>query len=112
MKTMLCSLVLVFAAVLVGCSRQSAAQTCVAGPNEKCPSDLTISEFQEIKSLEAKYNPKPPTPPQEIKIRYMGLVTDFQQQKPQGFHWDEKKMRWVKDPAPGSGVVPTASPRQ
>lgn len=70
--------------------------SCVAGPNEKCPSDLQIREWTEIKALEAKY--APPTPTDDDRIRYQGLVSDWNKNIPTGFHWDTVKTRWVVNP--------------
>lgn len=110
MKTLLCGIVLVLASTLLGCTHKSAAQTCVAGPDEKCPSDLTIKELDEIKAMEKKFSP--PKPSDAERVRYIGLVGDFGQQKPKGYHWDDAKLRWVKDPAPIASTSPVPPPNK
>ena len=86
----------------LGCSRgASASSGCVAGPDEKCPSDLYFKEKAQMKALEEKY--KPPVVPEEDRIKYLGLsalVNGIEQQPPTGFHWDMAKVRYVKNPAP------------
>lgn len=107
MKTLVCGILLLLALTLLGCSHKpaSAAQTCIAGPDEKCPSDLTIKELDEIKAMEKKF--APPKPTDAERVRYIGLVGDFGQQKPKDYHWDDAKLRWVKDPSAVAATAPT-----
>ncbi len=102
-------IIIVLAIVIVAASpayfwarHHVAASACVAGPEEQCPSDIQLSERAEMRKLEEKY--KQPVPEKEGRIRYGGLVADFSAGAPKDFHWDEKKMRWVKNPPPAPTV--------
>lgn len=65
--------------------------TCVAGPDEQCPSDLWWAEYQKYRVLEKKY-----TPPQEVADQMSGMALRLAKQIPDGFIVSDEKKRWVK----------------
>jgi hypothetical protein len=118
MKTLVCSFMLILAMALTGCSRQS-AQTCVAGTGEICASDITLKELDEQHVVEDKY--KAPVLPQDVKLRYLGILTDINSARPKGYKMDDKKRRWVvcqaidavcrfDGPAPVTASTPAPAP--
>ena len=75
---------------------------CSAGPNEICPSDLWVADYQKLVALRKKY-----TAPQDIQDMMAGMTNRLASQIPQGYGWDENKQRFVKTPEP---VKPAATP--
>lgn len=77
------------------------AYTCVAGPDEQCPSDQWIKEYREFKGLVNKYQA-----PQAIQDQMNGMRQRLSAQIPQGYDMDEKKERWVKQKPPLAAQAP------
>jgi len=115
MKTLLTIGALAFAALLTGCSHKSSAQaqTCVAGPDEICPSDIELGEVTEMKALNDAFQKKLKAfqdSNAESRIRYNGLDRTLALEAPKGYQWDEKKNRWVKTPAQAASSTPVPAP--
>jgi hypothetical protein len=88
-----------------------APSNCVAGTDELCPTDFQLNELKEYRALEAKFvalNAKIQAQIHDDQVRMKGLEKDFSEGAPQGYNWDNKKMRWVK--APPAPVQTPAAP--
>jgi hypothetical protein len=88
---------------VTGPDHKPAPYACVAGPDEKCASDLWFSDYTKLMALVKKY-----TPPQEIQDEMAGMRLRLSQQIPAGYGWDDGKKRFVKLPAP----PPTPTPEK
>lgn len=66
---------------------------CVAGPDEKCASDLWMADYEKLIALQKKY-----AAPQDVIDMMSGLRMRLSQQVPAGFGWDDEKKRFVKLP--------------
>jgi len=80
-----------------------AKYTCVAGPDEVCPSDLWVTDYQKMKAIMAPY-----VAPQEKQDLANGIAVRLNREIPPGYYFDEKKLRFVK--AQVSTNAPIASP--
>lgn len=113
MKTLLTISALIVLLVLFGCSRKPAAQACVAGPGEICPSDIQLREVKEMQAIDASFQKRLKQfqdDNAEPRIRYNGLLKTVSDERPKGYDWDTQKSRWVKTPAPVANSSPAPSP--
>lgn len=98
--------------------------SCVAGPDEICPSDLWMEDYEKFLSIQSKYRPAPPPPPkmsQEMQDQLTGMIVRLNSQIPKGYDWNGEKKRYVKKveaaqvpvpaPAPAPAPVPDTSPK-
>lgn len=81
--------------------KKEAKYVCFAGPNEICPSDLWVADYEKLLALRKKYSA-----PQDIQDMMNGMGNRLAQQIPQGYGWDEKKQRFVKTEAPPVAAAP------
>lgn len=85
--------------------------TCVAGPNEVCPSDLWVKDFYRLRDLQNKW-----TPPQDTTDLMNGMIQRLSKEVPAGYTWNDEKLRFVKvtqdapKPAPAPTPAPTPAP--
>jgi hypothetical protein len=79
---------------LAGCMRKSAPTSsyqCVAGPHEKCPSDLWMADYDRLVTERTKYQA-----PQDVVDRLQGMDTRLARDIPQGYRFDPDKKRFVE----------------
>ena len=95
--------------VTLGCQSNSAAvPSCVAAPDETCPSDTMVRDWQEFKVIQDRYKMS-----REDELKAGGLMTEMQKEaaKYPGTNWDDKKLRFVKvkpatPPTPPAALAP------
>ena len=82
-----------------------ASYHCVAGPNELCASDEWYSDFEKLKTLQVPYQM-----PKEKQDMVAGMVQRLSRDIPAGYQWDEKKVRFVRQPITQKFDAPNAPP--
>lgn len=96
--------------------KSSKPYTCVAGPDEKCASDLWYAEYQKLRALVAKYQIPPELAkkyqmPQDVQDQVNGWATRLAREVPAGYQWNEEKQRYTKIPTP-QAAAPENKPPQ
>ena len=78
---------------LTGCMRKPTTPTysCVAGPHERCPSDLWMADYDRLVAERTKYQA-----PQDVVDRLQGMDTRLARDIPQGYRFDPDKKRFVE----------------
>ena len=91
--------------LLAGCVRKPTTPTysCVAGPHERCPSDLWMADYDRLVAERTKYQA-----PQDVVDRLQGMDTRLARDIPQGYRFDPDKKRFVE--LTPSAAVPQPAP--
>lgn len=81
------------AAVYASHRSSSSGYSCVAAPDEECPSDVMVKDWQAYKTIIDRYKMS-----REDELKANGLMVEMQKeaQKYPGTNWDEKRLRFVK----------------
>jgi len=86
---------------MLGCSHQK-PYSCVAGPNEKCPSASWYKDYQRYKALSDELHPAPKLSAEKVQQKQDEMngigarLSAEMQQDYAGYKWDEGKQRFVK----------------
>ena len=93
---------------LAGCVRfvkptPASTYSCVAGPHERCPSDLWMADYDKLVAERTKYQA-----PQDVVDRLQGMDTRLARDIPQGYRFDPDKKRFVE--LTPSAAVPQPAP--
>ena len=86
-------------------AKAKVAVPCVAGENEKCPTESWLAGYRKLIETQTKY-----APPQEVQDYLAGLQARLQREIPAGYNWDPAKEVFVKPAAPTPPAPPAAKP--
>jgi hypothetical protein len=75
---------------------------CVAGPDETCPSDLWMADYDRLMSMRARYQA-----PQDVTDQMNGMDARLARDIPPGYYFNVPKKRFVKLPPSGAAAAPT-----
>lgn len=118
-RTVLLFGLILAAAAAVGCGvSERHSGKCVAGPGEKCPSDLFLSNWHEFKALQEKNNKPHLTADERVRMNGLGDVLNqdanaygvCDSAKPVAgcTNWSPDKERFVvAPPPPAQSLAPT-----